>query len=116
MASLIWGWIPKPGGPTRGSGKTGGMTWKLHQDKLLKGKKILTNYDTVFSDDIITADVIKTMPEELRDCSLGASEVHLFLEKRRTQRTDQIMITYAISQFRKRRVDFHWDSQDIGKV
>lgn len=91
------------------------MTWKLHQQKL-KGRKILTNYDTVFRDDEVRADILKLMPEDLVNCDIGASEVHLFMEKRRTQKTSQLMISYAISQFRKRKINFHWDSQDIGKV
>lgn len=91
------------------------MTWKLHQQKL-KGRKVLTNYETVFSDDLIRSSVLKTMPADLVNCDVGASEVHTFMESRRSQRSDQMSIGYAISQFRKRRVNFHWDSQDVGKV
>lgn len=91
------------------------MTHHLHQRKL-QGRRVLANYGAVFIDDLISADILKTMPVELNNCVFAASEVHLFLETRRTQRNDQIMITYAISQFRKRRIEFHWDSQNIEKV
>ncbi len=76
----------------------------------------MTNYEVSFQDDQISANMLKLMPEELFNCDIGMSEVHLFLESRRTQRSDQISITYTISQLRKRRVNAHWDSQDIGKV
>ena len=91
------------------------MVHHLHQRKLA-GRKVLANFGAVFIDDLISADILKTMPEDLINCAIGTSEVHLFLESRRTQGSDQIKITYAISQFRKRRIEYHWDSQAIHKV
>lgn len=91
------------------------MTWKLHQQKL-KGRRILTNYGAFFEDGTIKADILKTMPDDLVNCDLGMSEIHKFMETRRTQRTDQIMITYVFSEFRKRRINAHWDSQNPEKV
>lgn len=92
------------------------MTWKLHQEKL-RGRKVLTNYETTFNDGRITANMLKTIPHEiLGRAAIGTTEVHQFLESRRTQSSDQISITYTISLFRKLRVDYHWDSQAIHKV
>lgn len=108
--ALIYGWIPKPGVSPRGCGKTGGMMWKLNQDKL-KGRRIATNFTNKIRDEEMTANRLKKMGPELNKMSIGASEVHLFLESRRTQKGDQIKITYVVLQFRKRRINFHWDSQ-----
>lgn len=87
-----------------------------HQRKLA-GRRVITNMDSVvFQDGIIRANQLKLMPDTLERCVLGTTEVHTFMEKRRTQKSDQISITNVISQLRKRRVEYHWDSQDIGKV
>lgn len=118
MAYLITGWIPKPGTNTRGSGKTGGMVWKLHQEKL-RGRRVLTNFETVFNDDILTANMLRRtedVKEFLRGAAIGTTEVHQFLESRNTQSRDQISTTYTISLFRKLRCPYHWDSQAVHKV
>lgn len=117
MVNLIYGWIPKPGTVKRGSGKTGGWVWMAHQRKLA-GRKVITNMDSVsFQDDMIRANELKTMPaEKLFKAVLGNTEVHTFMESRRTQKSDQISISYVISQLRKLRVEYHWDSQADEKV
>ncbi len=87
-----------------------------HQRKLM-GRKVITNMETVvFQDDLIRANELKTMPEKLNRCVLGNTEVHTFMESRRTQKNDQISISYVVSQLRKLRVEYHWDSQAIEKV
>lgn len=111
----IFGWIPKPGTSPRGSGKTGGMVWHLNQRKLA-GRKIFTNFPTTFTDEIISANKLKMMPEDMRDCAIGATEVHQFLESRRSQKGEQIKITYTILMLRKLRAEFHWDSQAVHQV
>lgn len=116
MANLIYGWIPKPGGDTRGSGKTGGMIHHLHQKKL-QGRKVLTNLETVvFQDDKMTADKLRDAGQELFHACIGLSEVHQFMESRRSMKGDQIQTSYGISQVRKLRCETHWDSQAVHKV
>lgn len=117
----IYGWIPKPDSDPRGSGKTGGMTWKLHQRKL-EGRKVITNYETVFSDDLVSADMMAASSEDpeiqelFRGSVMGTTEVHQFMESRRTQKGDQLRVTYSILQLRKLRVEYHWDSQAVHQV
>lgn len=91
------------------------MAWALHQEKL-KGKAVYTNFEASFQTDSVSANKLKEMPQDMFNCALGMSEVHLFLEARNTQNRDQIRITYAISQFRKLRITAHWDSQATHKV
>ncbi len=117
----IFGWIPKPQADPRGSGKTGGMTWHLHQRKL-EGRRILTNYETVFGDDLVNADMMAASSDDqeliklFREAVVGLTEVHQFLESRRTQKTDQMRVTYSILQLRKLRSELHWDSQAVHQV
>lgn len=112
----IFGWIPKPSADPRGSGKTGGMTWRLHQKKL-QGRRVLANYETAFLDDTVNADIMARAGDDpeiqsfLGNSVIALTEVHQFLESRRTQKTDQLRVTYGILQLRKLRSELHWDSQ-----
>lgn len=92
------------------------MTHNLHQKKL-EGRRVLANYETVFLDDMVSADVMAMAADDpkiqkyLYGTVVALTEVHQFLESRRTQKTDQLRVTYGILQLRKLRAELHWDSQ-----
>lgn len=92
------------------------MTCHLHQKKL-EGRRVLANYETVFLDDRVNADLMARAGDDtevqafLYDSVIALTEVHQFLESRRTQKTDQLRVTYGLLQLRKLRAELHWDSQ-----
>lgn len=114
---MIYGWIPKPGLSPRGSGKTGGLVWKLYQEKL-KGRMVVSNLDSLtFGDVVVDSSYLSEMPPDFHDLVLGTTEVHQFLEARRSMRTKQLQIGYVLGlQLRKRRITWHWDSQSVEQV
>lgn len=94
------------------------MVWKLKQQKDLKGRLVLTNFHTTFSDAEIDSGDLRDSAEneDFHDLDIGADEVQNFLEGRRTGKTKQIKLTYVILQLRKKRVNWHYTAQSLDNV
>lgn len=113
MKSLITGFI----GP-RGAGKDLGMTYRLEKRKNV-GDKILTNYTVNFSDGLIDSATLLEVAKnkvQLKKCSIGLSEIHLLIEPRRSSSNRTVLISYVISQTRKRTVRVYYNCQTLAQI
>jgi len=107
---MIIGWIGD-----FGSGKTGGMTWRLHQ-KRNKGSKVFTNYGLPWQQGEVSSAILEEMPDDLRDMAMGCDEIHVFLDSRSSGKGKQKRITYFILQTRKRSVELDYTTQSLHQV
>jgi len=94
----------------KGSGKTLLLTILLLME-YMKGKKVFTNYKVFFPHEIIDVKKMVELDEDLENCVIGISEMHLICDARRHGKEQNILMSYFVLQSRHRGVNLYYDTQ-----
>jgi hypothetical protein len=99
-----------------GSGKTLSMTYFAHKH-YLKGIEIFANYGLLFPYKPIDYEKIKNLDVEFENAAVCIDEIHVFIDSRSSMTKVNRMVSYWITQSRKRNIKaFMYSTQHIGQV
>ena len=96
-----------------GSGKTLSLTrrvYNLHK----KGYKVYSNMHFEFDYEPLTLELLLAYtndPELFKDCVIVLDEIHIFIDARRSVSKKNVLISYFLTQTRKKNVKLFWTSQ-----
>lgn len=100
----------------RGNGKTCSLTYYLYKYHL-KGKKIWTNYDTTFSDEVLgfqeMINRLKELYQEKKKCDiiLGVTEMQELINSIGSEKNQILFVDSFTNQMRKLDTDCLYDTQ-----
>jgi hypothetical protein len=98
-------------GGIRGNGKTLTATYYAYRD-YQQGRKVLTNYKTLFSEIMTTKDMVNYIFEsELRNVTVVIDEIQVILNSIGTKGTVLKFVEQLLNQSRKRNVDIWYTTQ-----
>lgn len=97
----------------RGSGKTALMTHLLKIDNEQFHRDVFSNYWLNFIPDenYITFEEMASLPDYLRNCSVGADEIHMWGDARKFLSAKNAGLTALITQIRKLGINLYYTTQ-----
>lgn len=98
-----------------GSGKTLSMTYYAYQ-YFMQGQKIYANYGLKFDHEKVNYEMIKNLDIEFQDSVICLDEIHVFIDSRASMSKRNKIVSYFITQSRKRNLIFMYTTQHIGQV
>lgn len=108
----------------RGDGKTLLLTALLRED-YDNGLNIFSNYSLFFPKPRFKGQLppqkrtfkdIVTMPEELRNASVGLDELHIGADSRQSMNKSNLILSKLITQMRKRNLDVYYTTQRLNSI
>ena len=100
----------------RGNGKTLSMTYCGYLE-YLEGRKVYSNYRTSFSDPVYLLDLVEYFKlNSVLDSVMLITEIQQALNSIGTKANTLKTVDLLISQTRKRKVDFFYDTQRLSNV
>ena len=107
---MILGFIGK-----MGSGKTLSMT-KYAKEYFDQGCKIYSNYNLNFKHEKIDIKKLLTMDDDLQNAVILLDEIHIFIDSRESMRKKNRLISYFITQSRKRNLILMFTTQQMHQI
>lgn len=101
-----------------GSGKTLSLT-RMVKEYSDKGMRILSNIKFSFPHEHLSLDILSDYAnhsEQFQDCVVVIDEAHVFLDSRRSISGRNVIISYFLTQTRKRNVKLFITTQHFGQV
>ena len=103
----------------KGWGKTARMTHLLYED-YKAGAKVITNYETVFSDKVLTMveimDMILDDDSDLFNASIGLDEIHTGADSRDFLSASNKAFSMFFTQLRKRNIVLYYTTQHVKQI
>jgi DNA replication protein DnaC len=98
-----------------GSGKTLSMTYYAYK-YYKSGSTIFANYGLLFPHKDIDYEKIKALDVEFQNSVLCLDEIHVFIDSRSSMSKVNKVVSYLITQSRKRNIILMYSTQHIGQV